>query len=58
MQKETKETGLFCHIFIIGGISMGGGSPGYAYVFGEVQLKDGSDYIAPGPRRSHQEQSL
>ena len=33
---ETEETRLFCHIFIIGGISIGGGGrascpPGYAY---------------------------
>ena len=35
-ETENEETRLFCHIFMIGGISIGGGgdllvSPGYAY---------------------------
>ena len=30
-ETETEETKLFCAIFIIGGISIGGGGPGYAY---------------------------
>ena len=29
-ETETEETMLFCRIFIIGGISIGGGGPGYA----------------------------